>query len=70
MVLYHLVQEGIDSGEIHTLPFDAFSVSYAAWAIVHGMAMLQITALQNTNFEFDSIDRWALEQFGEGLRTP
>jgi hypothetical protein len=53
-----------------TAPHEAFSVSYAAWSIVHGLAMLQVTALQNTNFEFTTINRWTLEQFVEGLMTP
>lgn len=68
-VLMQTVQEAIDTGFINA-PVDAFSISYAAWAIVHGMAMLQLTALQNTPFPFDPTNRWALEQFIEGLRTP
>lgn len=70
LVLMRTVQEGIDVGFIQTSGLDAFSISYAAWAIVHGMAMLQITALQNAPFPFDLVNRWTLEQFVEGLRTP
>ena len=69
LVLMHTVQEALETGFITAAPFDAFSISYAAWTIVHGMAMLQITALQNAPFPFDPVNRWALEQFVEGLRT-
>jgi AcrR family transcriptional regulator len=70
LVLMQTIQKAMDTGFIPSDPFDAFSTSYAAWAIVHGMAMLQVTALQSTSFPFVSVNRWALEQFVEGLRTP
>ncbi|GAB4580083.1 MAG: TetR/AcrR family transcriptional regulator [Anaerolineales bacterium] len=70
LVLLQTVQEAIDSGFIQNAPFDAFAISYSAWALVHGMAMLQITALKNDPSSFESINRWTLEQFVKGLHTP
>ncbi len=69
-VLLATVQEGVDAGVIHGGEFDAFSISYAAWAFVHGMAMLQLTALKDAPYNFDPVNRWALAQFIEGLQTP
>ena len=70
LVLMNTIQEAMDAGFIPASPFDAFSVSYSAWAFVHGMAMLQVTSLQHLQTDFRRIDRWSLEQFVEGLRTP
>jgi len=68
-VLVQAMQDAMDTGFITQTPLDAFAISYAAWAIVHGMAMLQLTALQNTPIPFETINRWALQQFIEGLHT-
>jgi AcrR family transcriptional regulator len=68
-VLMETVQEAMDTGFFPVTAVDAFSASYAAWAIVHGMAMLQLTALQNTPFDFDTVNRWALQHFVKGLQT-
>ena len=70
LFLLQTVQEGIDTGYIQSDSFDAFCISYSAWAIVHGMAMLQITALQHAPFPFEQVNRWTLEQFVEGLHKP
>lgn len=69
IVLMQAVQEGMDIGFMTDPSMNAFSASYAAWAIVHGMAMLQLTALQNTPFDFETVNRWALQHFVEGLKT-
>ncbi|HNB50615.1 MAG TPA: TetR/AcrR family transcriptional regulator [Anaerolineales bacterium] len=68
-VLMQAVQEAMDTGHMVNTELDAFAASYAAWAIVHGMAMLQLTALQNTPFDFETVNRWALQHFTEGLRA-
>jgi hypothetical protein len=41
--------------------------AYSLWAIVHGMAILQITSLQGFPIEFSTADRTALEAFVKGL---
>lgn len=69
LVLMQAIQEAMDTGYMVNTEMDAFSASYAAWAIVHGMAMLQLTALQNTPFDFETVNRWALQRFTEGLRA-
>lgn len=69
-VLMQAVQEAMDTGIMEHTTMDAFSASYAAWAIVHGMAMLQLTALQTMPFAFETVNRWALQHFIEGFRTP
>ncbi len=68
-VLLQAVQDAMDTGYMVNTEMDAFSASYAAWAIVHGMAMLQLTALQSTPFDFETVNRWALQRFTEGLRA-
>ncbi|MCB9135473.1 MAG: TetR/AcrR family transcriptional regulator [Anaerolineales bacterium] len=69
-VLMQAVQEAMDTGIMENTTMDTFSASYAAWAIVHGMAMLQLTALQTMPFEFETVNRWALQHFIEGFRAP
>ncbi len=66
-LLMATVQDGIDQGVFQTGQFDAFPVSYACWAFVHGMAMLRITALKNFEAPYQPVNRWALETFVNGL---
>jgi AcrR family transcriptional regulator len=67
-VLFNTVKSGIDQGVFKTDPYDAFSVSYACWAFVHGMAMLRITTLKDFEAPYDQVNRWALEKYVAGLQ--
>ena len=68
MVLYETVRTGIESGMFRTGGMDPFMVSYTAWAYVHGMATLRLTALREMQVDFDGINRWGLERFVLGLK--
>lgn len=65
--LHQAVRAGIASGVFDPGDLDPFSVSYAAWAFVHGMATLRLTALRGQPIDFDPVNRWALERFVQGI---
>jgi AcrR family transcriptional regulator len=67
-ILLQVIQQGIAAGEFHERPgFGVQEMAYAAWALVHGIAMLRITYLGSFPLDFHSIDREALAVFGRGL---
>ena len=69
-VLLHAIQRGIEAGVFK--PREGFGLqemAYAAWAMVHGIAMLRITYLKGFPIPFESVDRESLSAFGRGLQT-
>ncbi len=60
------VQRGIETGEFLPRPgFGANEMSYALWALVHGLAMLRHTRLRALEADFDTLHRTLLEQLAE-----
>jgi AcrR family transcriptional regulator len=67
MVLFDAIRVGIEAGVFRTNGMDPFMVSYTAWAYVHGMATLRLTALIEAQVDFDAANRWGLERYVAGL---
>lgn len=67
-ILLRVIQNGIDAGVFAPRPgFERMGMAYAAWATVHGIAMLRTTYLKNAPLDFDTAGREALLAFGRGL---
>jgi hypothetical protein len=49
--------------------FGVVEMAFAAWAQVHGIAMLRITHLRAFETDFDRVARETLVTFGHGLAT-
>jgi hypothetical protein len=57
------VQKGIETGEFIARPgFGANEMSYALWALVHGLAMLRHTRLRALEADFDTLHRTLLAE--------
>ena len=70
LILLQAVQRGIDEGVFSTSPsFGLQEMAYTAWATVHGIAMLQATALRHYPHSLEEADRQALHNFTRGLLT-
>ncbi len=62
------IQRGIAEGVFMARPdFAWLEMAYAAWATVHGLALLRITTLKGTPYDFDVADRQTLDNFYRGL---
>ncbi len=60
-ILVQAIQRGIAEGVYTTRPgYGWLEMSYAAWAMVHGIAMLRVTSLRGFEYTFDEADRQAL----------
>jgi len=67
-LLLDAIRRGVEAGVFHQRPgFDVLTIAYAAWATVHGLAMLRMTHLQGFPMDFDTAEREALANFGRGL---
>lgn len=67
-VLMRAVQTAVSAGDIQTDPdYGIEEISYSLWALIHGMAILQLTTLQGFQADFVTINRKALEAFIAGL---
>lgn len=69
-VLLQAIQKGIEAGVFK--PREGFGLqemAYAAWAMVHGIAMLRTTFLKGFPIPFESVDRESLSAFGRGLQA-
>jgi len=67
-ILARAVQKAVESGKIHSADeFDLMELSYSLWAVVHGMATLQVTYLGDFPVDFKRIDRFTLQSFIKGL---
>jgi AcrR family transcriptional regulator len=68
-ILLRAIRRGIDEGVFRARPgFGLMEMAYAAWGIVHGLAMLRITNLRGYPMDFDAADREALLHFVCGLQ--
>jgi len=69
-ILVSGIQRGIAEGVFLVRPgFDWLEMAYAAWATVHGIAMLRITSMQGVRYDFEAADRQTLHNFYRGLET-
>jgi AcrR family transcriptional regulator len=69
-ILLQTVATGITAGIFPSREgYGVEQIAYACWALVHGMAMLQLIYLQEFKADFEAADRRALETFVRGLRA-
>lgn len=67
-ILLQAIRRGVEAGAFKERPgFDILTIAYAAWATVHGLAMLRITHLEGFPVDFAASEREALANFGRGL---
>lgn len=69
--LFYTIEQGIANGEL-TLPspITAQTQAYGLWSLVHGMAMLRLTLLQDTVEDLNVLNRPLLEAAVRPLRSP
>jgi AcrR family transcriptional regulator len=69
VVVLDTVRMAISSGEIK-LPKGSLDeeVTYSLWALVHGIAMLRLTSLENFQADFERVDRMAIVALINGLQ--
>lgn len=66
-ILLNGVQAAIDAGIIQTRGgYGLNEIAYSMWALVHGLATLQLTNLSNVAFDYERADRDAIETFIKG----
>jgi AcrR family transcriptional regulator len=69
-VLLRAIQRGLDEGIFHVRPgFGLNEMVYAAWSLVHGIAMLRVTALRPYPADLEAMDDQALANFMRGLQA-
>lgn len=67
-ILVRGVQRCIDEGIYQMKPgFGVVEMAYALWALVHGLAMLRVTSGSLMPFDYNVVEREALQKFGTGL---
>ncbi len=67
-ILAKAVQSGIESGKIQTeADLSAIEISYGLWALVHGMAVLQVTYLQAFPLDYNRADKQTIAIYIGGL---
>ncbi len=67
-ILLDSIRRGVEAGVFHQRPdFDVLTIAYAAWATVHGLAMLRATHLQGYPMDFAVGERETLANFSRGL---
>lgn len=67
-ILLDSIRRGVEAGVFHPRPdFDVLTIAYAAWATVHGLAMLRATHLQDYPMDFSVGERETLANFSRGL---
>jgi AcrR family transcriptional regulator len=67
-ILLRAIQNGIDSGDFKVrVGYGLQEMAYAAWALVHGIAMLRLTYLEQFPADFDVVDQEVLRTLGDGL---
>lgn len=66
--LVKTVQQAIDAGHMHVPDgLNTLEVVYSYWALVHGMAILQISNLRYVDYDFTRVNRIVLKTFIEGF---
>lgn len=69
-ILLGAIHRGIEEGVFPVRPgFGLMEMAYAAWATVHGIAMLRVTRLHGYPLDFEAADRETLRSFARGLRA-
>jgi AcrR family transcriptional regulator len=69
-ILLGAIRRGIEEGVFPGRPgFGLMEMAYAAWASVHGIAMLRVTLLRDYPMDFETADREALRNFARGLQS-
>ena len=69
-ILVRAIQRGIDAGAFRVRPgFGLDEMAYAAWALVHGVAMLRTTALRSYPVDLGPADHQVLLNFMRGLQA-
>ncbi len=69
-ILVQAIQRGIDAGAFRARPgFGRDEMAYAAWTLVHGVAMLRITALRGYPADLGLADHQVLLNFMRGLQA-
>ena len=67
-IVLNAVQSAIDSGYLYSRTnFGCDEIAYGLWALVHGMAVMQLTNLKYIDYDFERADRAVLEAFITGL---
>jgi hypothetical protein len=68
-ILVQAIQRGIDEGVFPVRPgFGLDEMAYAAWALVHGVAMLRTTALRYYPTDLAASDHQVLLNFMRGMQ--
>jgi AcrR family transcriptional regulator len=71
VILVRGIERGVREGVfLVRASFGVFDMAFAAWSIVHGIAMLRITNLRHFQGDFDTLTRETLTAFTNGLVTP
>lgn len=69
-LLAQAIQRGIDAGLYRMRPgFGPEEIVYAAWAVVHGIAMLRTTAMRHSPQDLAAADEEVLRNFRRGLQA-
>jgi AcrR family transcriptional regulator len=69
-LLVEAIRRGIEEGIFRARPgFDVQEMAYAAWSIVHGMAMLRVAHIGTLPMEFDHMDQEAVKALTRGLQN-
>lgn len=62
------IQIAIENGLIQAQEnYSVSEIAYSLWALVHGMAVLQTTYLNDMHFDFENADRHTMQAFIRGL---
>jgi AcrR family transcriptional regulator len=68
-ILLRAIERGIEEGIFRVRPgFGLDEMAYAAWGVVHGAAMLRVTALRHAPLDLDASDDQVLHNFMRGLQ--
>jgi AcrR family transcriptional regulator len=71
MLLRRIIADGINAGQFQVRPdYGLEEMTYQCWALVHGMAMLRLTLLQEGGTAIDALHRRILPAAVAGLCTP
>ena len=69
-ILLQGIGRGISEGVFPERPgFGLDELGYAAWTMVHGIAMLRVTALREYPLDLDAVDDQVIHNFLRGLMT-
>ncbi|MBK8047055.1 MAG: TetR/AcrR family transcriptional regulator [Anaerolineales bacterium] len=69
-ILVQAIERGLEEGVLQTRPgFGLDEMAYAAWTLVHGIAMLRITALRHYPTDLVEMDNQVLFNFMRGLQA-